>query len=155
MSKQNVAYELLTGPGGIGIQSVIQKVSFDEFTDGGGADGTLALATTIPAGSVGLFTKVDVLTAFTSASGTSTAVMNVGDGSDDDKFSYTTFNVFVAAKGLMEQHDAAASGTETGLSLITTEATVTLTITEDSDFGQFTQGELVVAVYYMPTTNLS
>jgi hypothetical protein len=155
MSKQNVAYELLNGQYGIGLERVIQTVSYDEFTDGGGADGTLALSTTIPAGSVGLFTKVDVTTAFTSDSDTSTAVMNVGDGSDDDKFSYTTFNVFVAATGLMEQHDAAASGTETGLSLITSDATITLTITEDSDWGQITQGELTVAIYYMPTANLT
>ena len=152
MSKANVAYELVNGPGGIGINSVRQRVLFSEFTDGAGTSGTFALTDTIPAGSVGLFTKVDVITGFT---GDTTAVMDVGDGSDADKFSYTTFNVFTAAKGLMEQHDAGAAGTETGLSLITTAATVTLTVTGGADFTSITAGELEVAVYYMDTADLT
>ena len=155
MSKQNVGYEGVNGQHGIGVLSIRQRVSYSDFTDGGGTTGTIALSTTIPAGSFGIGTKVDVLTAFTSASDTSTAVMNVGDGSDVDKFSYTTFNVFVAANGLMEQHDAGSGGTETGFSLITSEATVTLTITEDSAFSHITQGELEIAIYYLETANLT
>lgn len=152
MSKQNVAYELVNGPGGIGINSVRQRVKIGDFTDGGSAAGTFALTPKIPAGSVGLFTKVDVLTGFT---GDTTAVMDVGDGTDADKFSYTTFNVLAAATGLMEQHDAGSGGTETGLSLITSEATVTLTVTGGSDFGDIAAGELEVAVYYMDTADLT
>lgn len=153
MSKENVGYELRVGPSGMGIDRVVEKVALSQFTDGAGTDGTYALKTTIPAGSFVLGTQVDVLTAF---AGDTTAVMDVGDGSDADAFSYTTFNVFTAAKGLMEAADGVSGGsTGHGVYLATSETTVTLTVTGGSSFAAITAGELVVAVYYFDTSNLS
>ena len=153
MSKNNVGYEGVTGPDGIGVRAVRQRVLYSDMTDST-TTGTYALPVTIPAGSFVIGTKVDVLTGFTGGTNT-TAVMDVGDGSDADKFSYTTFNVYTAATGLMEQADAGAAGTETGLALVTSDATPTLTVTVSADYTTISAGELEIAIYYLETSNLT
>ena len=152
MSKNNVGYEGVTGPDGIGVRSVRQRVLYSDFTDGAGTSGTYALPVTIPAGSWVIGCKVDVLTGFT---GDTTAVMDVGDGSDADKFSYTTFNVYTATTGLMETADHGAAGTESGFAMVTSAATPTLTVTGGAAFASITAGELEIAIYYLETSNLT
>jgi hypothetical protein len=151
-SKQSIADGTLVTPVGAAVQVIRQTVGYADFTDGTGTSGTLALPATIPAGSWVIGCKVDVVTGFT---GDATAVMDVGDGSDADKFSYTTFNVYTAATQLMEQADAGAAGTETGLAMVTSDATPTLTVTGGADFTSITAGELEIAIYYIETAPLS
>ena len=147
---RKVSLDLERSPVGLGLRKIGQWVTYDQFTDDqSNAVGTFALAKVIPAGSVGIFTKVTVIEGF---SGDTSAAMNVGDGSDDDKFSYTTFNILAAAENLLELHDAGSSGTETGLSLITSDATITLTVTGGSDFSDITAGKLFVEVFYFSTS---
>jgi hypothetical protein len=147
MSSGNVQIELERSAG-MSIRKVSQDVLYSEFTDGGGADGTLALRITIPAGSFVIGSKVNVKTGFT---GDTTAVMNIGDGSDDDKFSFTTHNIFTAADNLLEQADAGSAGTDAGFALVTSDATVTLTASGGSDWGAVSAGRLIVDIFYLST----
>ena len=147
-NRQSLGYGGVEGPNNSSLRVVRQVVTYDQFTDGAGTSGTLALSNTIPAGSYVIGSKVTVKTGFT---GDTTAVMDVGDGTDADKFSYTTFNVLAAATGLMRQADAGAAGTETGFAMVTSEITPTLTITGGADFTSIAAGELEVAVYYIET----
>jgi len=147
MSSGNVQIELERSAG-MSIRKVSQDVLYSEFTDGAGTSGTLALRDKIPAGSFVIGSKVNVKTGFT---GDTTAVMDIGDGSDADKFSYTTHNVYTAADNLLEHADAGAGGTEIGLALVTSEATVTLTVTGGADFTSISAGRLVVDIFYLST----
>ena len=151
-NRQSQSYGQVYGPEGIGLRAVKQRVLFSDFTDGAGTSGTYALPATIPAGSWVIGCKVDVLTGFT---GDNTAVMDVGDGSDADKFSYTTVNVYTATTGLMETADHGAAGTESGFAMVTSDATPTLTITGGADFTSIAAGELEIAIYYLETSNLT
>ena len=149
MSTKNVNLELERSGVGLGIRKVAEWVSYSDFTDGAGTDGTLALTDTIPAGSFVIGTKVRVTTGFT---GDTTCVMDIGDGSDADLFSYTTHNIYTAASNLMEGCDSAAAGnTGTGIVPIATATTITLTATGASDWGLVTAGRLLVEVFYLST----
>jgi len=149
MSITNVNNELERSGVGLGIRKIAQWVSYGDFTDGGGTDGTLALTDTIPAGSFIFGTKVKVVTGFT---GDTTCVMDIGDGSDADLFSYTTHNIYTAADNLVEGCDSSSGGsTGTGIVPVTSETTVTLTTTSGSDWGAVTAGRMLVEVFYFST----
>ena len=148
MAGAKVNLDLERGSVGMGIRKVGQWVIYSQFTDGGGAAGTFVLAKTLPAGSFVIGSKVKVTEGF---SGDTTAVMDVGDGSDDDKFSYTTHDILSVADNLIEQADAGSGGSETGFALVTSDTTVTLTVTGGSDFGLITAGKMYVEVFYLST----
>ncbi len=149
MSSANVNLELERSAVALGLRKVGQWVEFGNFTDGGGADGTLVLNKKIPAGSFVFGSKVKVTTGF---SGDTTAVMNIGDGSDDDLFSVTTHNVLSAADNLVEGADAVSGGTAVaGIVPLASETTITLTVTGGSDFGLITAGKMFVEVLYFST----
>jgi hypothetical protein len=131
----------------MGFRKVGQWVDYSDFTDGGGAAGTLNLSKQIPAGSFVIGSKVRVTTGFT---GDTTAVMDVGISGDADRFSLTTHNILAAASNLLENADPAASGAA-GLDLVTSDTTVVLTVTGASDFGLITAGRLYVEVFYLST----
>ena len=139
--------DLERSPVGMGFRKIGQWVTYDQFTDGAGASGTLDLSKQIPAGSLVICSKVKVTTGFT---GDTTAVMDVGISGDADRFSLTTHNVLAAASNLLENADPAAGGAA-GLDLVTSDTTVTLTITGASDFGLITAGKLYVEVFYLST----
>ncbi|MHA2063741.1 MAG: hypothetical protein ACXABY_05080 [Candidatus Thorarchaeota archaeon] len=146
---RKVSLDLERSPVGMGIRKVGQWVTYDQFTDGGGAAGTLALSKVIPAGSFVLGSKVRVTTGFT---GDTTAVLDIGDGSDADLFSLTTHNVLAAASNLVEGAAAGtASDSYSGIVPIASDATVTLTVTGASDFGLITAGKMYVEVFYFST----
>lgn len=146
MSKK-VNLDLERSPVGMGIRKVAQWVTYDQFTDGGGDAGTLNLSKQIPAGSFVIGSKVRVTEGFT---GDTTAVMDVGNASDEDRYSLTTHNVIAAASNLLENADVGASGAA-GLDPVTSDTTVKLTITGDSDFSLITAGKLYVEVFYLST----
>lgn len=149
MSIGNIAEQLELNHVGMGIRKVAQIVDYDDFTDGGSTAGTKVLQKQIPAGSLVIGSKVTVKEGF---AGDTTAVMDIGDGSDADLFSYTTHNVFTAARNLMEGCDSAAAGnTGTGIVPISTDTSVTLTVTSGSDFTLVTAGKILVELFYLST----
>ncbi len=147
---RKVSTDLERSPVGVGIRKVGQWVKAADFTDGGGATGTLVLNKQIPAGSFVFGSKVKVTTGFDAGG---TAVMDIGDGSDADLFSQTTHNVETAANNLVEGVDAAADAGYRGIVAVTTAVTVKLTITEGgSDFTLIgTTGRMYVEVFYFST----
>lgn len=125
------------GPVG-GVHVISQTVSYDDFTDGGGAAGTLVLNQGIPEGAYFYKTLVQNLTGFT---GDVSATIIVGDGTDTDRYNTGTPSVFTTDTSLdvgvpsgTAYHDAAKS--------------VTLTITSSSDWGLVTAGQLTIKLFY-------
>jgi len=149
MSIRAVNNELERSGVGLGIRKVAQWVSYSDFTDGGGTDGTLDLTDTIPAGSFIFGTKVKVVTGFT---GDTSCVLDIGDGSDPDLFTYTNHNIFTASDNLVEGCDSSSGGTAgTGIVPVTSATTITLTATSDNDWGDVSAGRMLVEVFYFST----
>ena len=150
MSAGNINEQLEMSFTGMGIRKVSQIVDAGDFTDGGGGTGTLVLNKQIPAGSLVLCSKVTVKTGFDAGG---TAIMDIGDGSDADLFSQTTHNIETAADNLMETCDAASSGTSRGTVAISSDTSITLTVTEGG--GDFTligtTGRMLVEIFYLST----
>lgn len=142
----NLGLEL--SPIGMGIRKVAQWVEYSDFTDGTGTSGTLVLTNKIPAGSFVLGSKVTVTTGFT---GDTSCVLDIGDGSDADLFSYTTHNIYTAATNLVESCDAAADAKYRGIVPIASDTSITLTATSGSDWGLVTAGKILVEVFYFST----
>lgn len=152
-NRQSLPYGMKYGSGGIGLNSIKETISYSDFTDGGSTAGTYSMTTTIPAGSWVIGTKVDVNTGFT---GDTSCVLDIGDGTDADAFTYTTHNIYTATTNLMEAADGVGGGaTGHGLYNATSAVTVTLTATSATDWGLVTAGEIEVAVYYLETANLT
>ena len=146
MSKK-VNLDLERSPVGCGIRKVGEWVDYSDFTDGGGASGTLALSKVIPAGSFAFGSKITVTTGFT---GDTTAVADIGDGSDADLFNQTAHNVLAAASNLVGAATEAA-GSDRGIVALASDTTITVTVTGSSDFGLITAGRMYVEVFYFST----
>ncbi|KKN51290.1 hypothetical protein LCGC14_0623980 [marine sediment metagenome] len=145
MSIQNVAEQLEMNHVGMGIRKVAQIVVPGDFTDGGGADGTLNLDKKIPAGSFVLGSKVTVKTAF---DGT-TPVLSIGTAGDADEYSgNTTHTVSAVARNLVK---AAFISADAGLVAEPSDISVKLTLSESGDFGLITAGEMLVEIFYLST----
>jgi hypothetical protein len=145
---RKVNLDLERSPVGIGLRKVGQWVSYDEFTDGAGASGTKTLAKQIPAGSLVLGSKITVTEGF---AGDTTAVVDLGDGSDADLFSQATFNVLAVLAGQVRGADIAASGAGRGIVALNADTTITVTVTGGADFGAITAGRMYVEVFYLST----
>lgn len=131
LSTSQVIARFVTAGDAMRLVSYKQHVTLADFTDGGGATGTVDLNVSIPAGAVFARTLV---TGLTGAVGESTATMTVGDGSTADR--YNTGTPSVAA-------DAAAGidmGAPSGTLFHATAATPKITVTEDDDFTDITSG---------------
>lgn len=150
MSIGNIPLELERSSAGMGIRKVTQDVLYSDFTDGAGTSGTLNLRDTIPAGSFVIGSKVNVKTGFT---GDTSCVLDIGNSSDADAYSFSTHNIFTAADNLLELADAQGDGgaDASGLSLVTSDTTVLLTATSGSDWGAVTAGKIIVDVFYLST----
>lgn len=111
-------------------------IGFADFTDGEGAAGTYTCLFTLP---VGFFIERCWLTDVTGFTGDSTAVITVGDGSDVDRLNTGTPSVFATATAI-------DLGAVSGTALVGTAFRPVLTITEDSDWGDVTAGELTIKV---------
>lgn len=126
-----------------GVVGVLEE-AFDhaDFTDGGGAAGTIQFAGTVPAGAVLLGSKVLVTEGF---AGDTSAVLTIGDGSDVDRYNTGTPDVFTTAAAGVE------SGVPSGNKLLTADNQPTLTVTANADWGSVTAGKLTVSIYYLQT----
>lgn len=135
-------WNLISGNGAAAVNFITQTVDFDDFTDGGGAAGTLQMDDSIPAGAIFLYSKVLVPAGF---AGDTSAVLVIGDGSDVDRYNTGTPSVFATAATGVEMGDPS------GGQFHTAAVQPTLTVTSGSDFGSVSAGQLVVTLFYLPT----
>lgn len=122
-----------------GLQCLCETVALADFTDGGGAVGTYALKTQIPAGAWVLRTIIQDVTGF---AGNTSAALIVGDGTDTDRYMTSTLDVFSSVAAI----DGAAVS---GVAIHTAAKTVTLTITVNSDWGLVSAGQLTIKIFYL------
>ena len=122
------------------IVKISETETYDNFTDGGAAAGTWALATQVPAGA---WVICCLATAVTGFAGDTSAVVTVGDGTDADRYNTGTPDVFsTAASGV-------ALGAPSGVQYHDTAKTVTVTVTSATDFTSVSAGSLTIEIYYL------
>lgn len=119
-----------------------QSVTLSEFTDGGSTAGTLDLNVSIPVGAVFAQTLIDDVTGF---AGDTSATIQVGDGTDVDRYSTGTPSVFATAA-------AVDAGVPSGTKFHSAAKTPKLTITSGSDWGAVTAGALTVTLIWDEAT---
>lgn len=118
---------------------IAQRIDFSEFTDGGSATGTLVLDAVLP---IGAYVLRSFLVNNTVAGGVSTLTIQVGDGTDADRYSTGTPSVAAAANII---NLGAVSGAAVHVAAI---STVTVTLTEDDDFTDITAWAATVVIEY-------
>jgi len=115
----------------------LNGLALADFTDGEDATGYIDGAYELPAGAFPLFWEANITTAF---AGTTTATMEVGTTTDADAFSAVTTNSVAAV----------AKKTSFALAPCTAaDRAVRVTITSDSDFVDFSAGELSLKLFYI------
>jgi hypothetical protein len=109
------------------------------MVDGGGLSGTIVLDEGIPDGAVVLQAVLHSLTGFT---GDTSATIQVGDGTDPDRYNTGTPSVFTTnASGV-------ALGAPSGTTWHDEAKSVTVTITSNADFSSVSAGEATIAIWY-------
>lgn len=125
--------------GGVGV--LTERVAYSDFTDGGAAVGTYTMTTgTIPAGAYFLRTVLKDVDDFV---GATTCVLDVGDGTDDDRYQAN------GALSLTSDAVAIDGGTPQGTLIHIAAVTPVLTAIEDSDWGDITAGAFTIFLYYL------
>ncbi len=116
------------------LRSIPFSLSYTDFDTAGGASGTATLATQIPAGAQYVQTIINSVTGF-SGTPNASAGLFIGDGSDADRYSQGTINVFNTAA-------AANAGTPSGNRYHSAAGTPTFVVTAGSAFGSITAGQV-------------
>lgn len=129
----------LGGRGG-GLCGLNQTWNYWEMTDGGGNSGTLVLDETIPDASYVLYAVLHTLTGFT---GDVSAVIQIGDGVDVDRYNTGTPNVFVSDPSGVDL------GVPSGTQKHSASASVTVTITTNADFTSVNGGKATIIIVYV------
>ena len=121
--------------------------NYADFTDGGAAVGTYATGISLPVGSVVLYSFVDVTAAY---SGDTSCALQIGDGSDADRFNKSS-DPSVFAAGNID------GGVPQGVQFCDAATSITLTATGGSDWGAVSSsGSMrVYLVYVDPTISVS
>lgn len=107
------------------LQCVSETLTAATLTDGGAAVGTKSLSVAIPAGARFLFTTIDSIVGF---AGDVSAVIQLGDGTDVDRYNTGTPNIFATAAAGVDM--GAPSGTAFHAAAI---ANVVATVTSNAD----------------------
>jgi hypothetical protein len=115
-----------------------QTVGFAAFT-GVGAVGTLALATSIPAGAVFLRAMITALTGFT---GDTSAVITIGDGTDVDRYNTGTPDVFATAAAGVDL------GVPSGVLFHDAAKTPTVKVTSGAAFSSVVAGAVTISLFW-------
>jgi hypothetical protein len=137
VKRKHVPHDNDWGPiGGLGVIS--QTVDYDDFTDETSV-GTYVLGQTIPVNAVVVKTIVSVESGFI---GDTTATLQVGDGTDADRYTTGTPSVFTTDTAV---DVGAVSGTAWHNAAI---STVELTITPGTAWAAVTAGRLTVTIFY-------
>lgn len=119
---------------------ICQRVTFSQFTDGGGASGTKDLNATIPAGAWFERAQISRLTGFT---GDTSATIIIGvTGGDTDRYMTGTPSVFTTATQGVDV------GAPSGTVWHTAAAVPTLLIASATDWGLVTAGAVTVKMFY-------
>jgi hypothetical protein len=120
-------------------------VAAEDLVDGGGATGTATSSDTIPAGALIFATAVTQVTGF---AGDVSAIIKIGDGTDDDRFNTGTPSVFATAANGVEV------GRPSGDVRVRTAVHVVATITSSTDIGLVISngggGLFVEVAYFLP-----
>lgn len=122
-----------------GLQCISETVTRAMMTDGGAAIGTYDLRTQIPAGAWGLRCFLQDVTGFT---GNVSATIQVGDGTDVDRYTTGTPSVFTTAVAI---DLGVLSGTAIHIAAVTPK----ITITASADFTAVTAGTLTIKLFYL------
>jgi hypothetical protein len=118
---------------------VAQRVLFSDFTDGGGAAGALTMDGSIPVGAYVLRVVVTDVTGFT---GDTSAVLMVGDGTDDDRYNAAAdIDVFTTVAAL-------DGGAPQGTAVHVAAKTPVLTLTSAANFTAVAAGAMTVKIFY-------
>ena len=123
------------------IKAYQETFSVTDMTDGGSAIGTFALSLSIPKGAIVLQSFVDAVVEF---AGDTSATIQIGDGTDADRYSTGTPDVFSTA-------DHIAAGAVSGTAYHAAAKTVTVTITSAADFTAVVtdgSGTVTVTIFY-------
>ena len=119
-----------------------ETFALGDFTDEGDNTGTATFSSSLPIGALILGLKVTVEAGF---DGDTSATMQLGDGSDVDRYMTGTPSVYAdAATGL-------EVGPPSGTRLLTAANPPTLTVTTAADFTSVTQGDVTIRIYYLMT----
>lgn len=110
-----------------------------DMTDGGSAIATFDLTHSIPAGSVFVRSTIHALTGF---AGDTTATIQIGDGSDADRYTTGTPSVFTTAAAGVDL------GGPAGTAWHDAAKTPKVTITAGSEWGDVTGGAVTVTLFY-------
>ena len=121
-------------------KSYSQTIALANFTDGGGTTGTKDLNVSIPAGAV---YEQTLLTALTGFAGDTTATIQLGDGTDADRYSTGTPSVFTTAAA------GADAGIPSGTRFHSGAKTPKVTITAGSDWGAVTAGAVTLVLVWL------
>lgn len=108
-----------------------------DFTDGGGTSGTYASGVVIPKGAIVLNSMIEII----EETGASTLTCEIGDGSDADRFN-------ASSDPSLDTVGIVSGGAPQGTALCTSDASITLTVTEGSDFGDVTALDFRLYIYY-------
>lgn len=122
------------------IQKIAETVAFGAFTDGGGATGTYELST-IPIGATVL--RCVLAAPLTGFAGDTSATIQVGDGTDVDRYMTGTPDVFSDIAGGLDL------GVVNGVGYHAVAKTPTITITVNADWGSVTAGAITIELYYI------
>lgn len=125
ISATQVRVKFVTDGDRMALRSYQQTVTVAEFTDGGSTVGTLDLGITIPAGAVFAQSLITGLTGF---AGDTSATLQIGDGTDVDRYSTGTPSVFTTASAGID------AGVPSGTKFHSAVKTPKLTITGNADF---------------------
>lgn len=123
----------------VGVGFLQETFTYDEFTDGGAAVGTMTFTGSIPVGAV---VKQSYVTGVTGFAGDTSAALTIGDGSDADRYNTSTVDVFTTAAHL-------SAGAVSGTAWHTAAVQPVLTITAGSDWGAVTAGQLTVTIEFV------
>jgi hypothetical protein len=125
------------------IKSIVsQTLDYGDFTDGGGAAGSIEFDTDLPAGAIPLAWRAKATDGFT---GDTSAVISVGIDGDADKYSADTAQSVFAA-GTVGSLVLAAAAMQDDFA---TAQTPVVTVTAGTDWGAVDGGSMVVEIFYI------
>ena len=128
---------------GAAVKILSIDAGYANFTDGGGAAGTFASGAVLPQGAFVLNSIIDVKSAY---SGDTSCALQIGDGSDADRFNASRDpSIFAAAE--------VAGGAPQGVPVCDADTSITLTATGNSDWGAVASaGDMTVHILYIDTS---
>jgi len=115
-----------------------ETFAFGDMTDGGATTGTFDLSVSIPEGAIVVQSFIDAVTGF---AGDTSATYQLGDGTDVDRYSTGTPDVFSDA-------DHVSAGAVSGTAYHAAAKTPKVTITTAADFTSVSAGELTATLMY-------